>query len=150
MRRAASWLALGLACLGFPAHAQDARIVHWVENAPADDINNIALGYPVPLPVDTPLPFDGFRSYAGLHARHQDLANSTPWVHPVNVGTTRAGRTIWAYRVGDSDLLTRETWQQMGSRGPRAKLAEIPGVGHAPMFLADDQIAVARDFLLAA
>ena len=52
-------------------------------------------------------------------------------------------------RGAESDLLTRETWQQMGERGPRARLAEIPGVGHAPMFLSDDQIAIARDFLLA-
>ena len=53
-------------------------------------------------------------------------------------------------RGAESDLLTRETWQQMGSRGPRAKLAEIPGVGHAPMFLDNEQIGIARDFLLAA
>ena len=52
-------------------------------------------------------------------------------------------------RGAESDLLTRETWQRMGERGPRARLAEIPGVGHAPMFLRDDQIALARDFLLA-
>ncbi len=51
-------------------------------------------------------------------------------------------------RGAESDLLTRATWEQMGSRGPRAKLAEIPGVGHAPLFLTDDQVAVARDFLL--
>ncbi len=87
--------------------AQDGRIVNWVETAPVEDSHSIALGYPVPLPVDTPLPFDGFRSYAGLHMRHQDLANTTPWVHPVIVGTTRAGRTVWAYRMGDADLLTR-------------------------------------------
>jgi pimeloyl-ACP methyl ester carboxylesterase len=53
-------------------------------------------------------------------------------------------------RGAESDLLRRETWQQMGSRGPRAKLAEIPGVGHAPMFLDNEQIGIARDFLLAA
>ncbi|MGV0950328.1 MAG: alpha/beta fold hydrolase [Azonexus sp.] len=52
-------------------------------------------------------------------------------------------------RGAESDLLKRETWQQMGERGPRAKLAEIPGVGHAPMFLDDEQIGIARDFLLA-
>ena len=52
-------------------------------------------------------------------------------------------------RGAESDLLTREVWQQMGERGPRARLAEIPGVGHAPMFLRDDQIAIVRDFLLA-
>ena len=51
-------------------------------------------------------------------------------------------------RGAESDLLTRETWQQMGDYGQRTKLAEIPGVGHAPMFLDDDQISIARDFLL--
>jgi pimeloyl-ACP methyl ester carboxylesterase len=51
-------------------------------------------------------------------------------------------------RGAESDLLTRETWQQMGDYGPRAKLAEIAGVGHAPMFLDEAQISVARDFLL--
>ena len=53
-------------------------------------------------------------------------------------------------RGADSDLLSRETWEAMGSRGPRAKLAEIPGVGHAPMFMNDEQISIARDFLLSA
>ncbi|HXE39294.1 MAG TPA: alpha/beta hydrolase, partial [Azonexus sp.] len=53
-------------------------------------------------------------------------------------------------RGAESDLLTRDTWQQMGARGPRAELAEVPGVGHAPMFLSDDQISIARDFLLKA
>ena len=51
-------------------------------------------------------------------------------------------------RGAESDLLSRDTWQAMGARGPQAKLAEIPGVGHAPMFQSDDQIAVVRDFLL--
>lgn len=51
-------------------------------------------------------------------------------------------------RGADSDLLTRETWQAMGLRGPRARLAEIQGVGHVPMFMTEEQISVARDFLL--
>lgn len=53
-------------------------------------------------------------------------------------------------RGADSDLLSRETWQQMGARGPRARLAEVPGVGHAPMFRSEDQVSIVRDFLLAA
>jgi pimeloyl-ACP methyl ester carboxylesterase len=53
-------------------------------------------------------------------------------------------------RGAQSDLLARDTWQQMGERGPRAKLAEVPGVGHAPMFLSGDQVSIVRDFLLAA
>ncbi|HLF30890.1 MAG TPA: M14 family zinc carboxypeptidase, partial [Xanthomonadales bacterium] len=89
------------------AQGQVARIAQWVEDAPATDNDKIALGYPVPIPVDTPLPFDGFRSYSGLHTRHQDLAATTPWVHPAAAGKTHAGRTIWAYRLGDADLLTR-------------------------------------------
>lgn len=102
-----------LACLAFTlgvafpaAHAQNARIVEWVESGPASDPNTIALGYPVPIPVNTPLPFAGFRTYEGLHMRHQDLAATTPWVHTQEVGTTRAGRTVWAYQLGDDDLLT--------------------------------------------
>ncbi|MGB5291377.1 MAG: M14 family zinc carboxypeptidase [Lysobacterales bacterium] len=81
-------------------------MTEWVETRLLGDTNKIELGYPVPIPVDTPEPFDGFRTYAGLHMRHQDLAASTPWVHPEAIGTTHQGRTIWAYRLGDNDLLT--------------------------------------------
>jgi hypothetical protein len=85
-------------------HAQ--VLTEWVNTKPPGDTTKIELGYPVPIPVETPMPFDGFRTYAGLHMRHQDLAASTPWVHPEAIGTTHQGRTIWAYRLGDSDLLT--------------------------------------------
>ena len=51
-------------------------------------------------------------------------------------------------RGSESDLLTRETAQAMTERGPRARLAEIPGVGHAPTFMHDDQIALVKNFLL--
>jgi pimeloyl-ACP methyl ester carboxylesterase len=47
-----------------------------------------------------------------------------------------------------SDLLTRETCEQMQGRGPNAKVAEIPGVGHAPTLMHADQIGIVRDFLL--
>jgi hypothetical protein len=81
-------------------------LTEWVESKAPGDTSKIALGYPVPIPVDTPEPFDGFRTYAGLHMRHQDLAVSTPWVHPEQVGLTHQGRVVWAYRLGDDDLLT--------------------------------------------
>lgn len=51
-------------------------------------------------------------------------------------------------RGAESDLLTRETAQAMTQRGPRARLHEFPGVGHAPMLVQPDQRAVVRDFLL--
>ncbi len=53
-------------------------------------------------------------------------------------------------RGAESDLLTRDTWQAMAACGPRAQLAEIPGVGHAPMFQSAEQIDVVRNFLLSA
>jgi pimeloyl-ACP methyl ester carboxylesterase len=52
-------------------------------------------------------------------------------------------------RGAESDLLTHETCLEMGRRGPKATVAEIPGVGHAPMFLDEAQVAIVREFLLA-
>jgi pimeloyl-ACP methyl ester carboxylesterase len=51
-------------------------------------------------------------------------------------------------RGAQSDLLLRETTRQMAQRGPKARVVEIPGVGHAPTLMNPDQIAVVRDFLL--
>ena len=47
-----------------------------------------------------------------------------------------------------SDLLSRNTCREMAARGPKPKVVEIPGVGHAPTLMIDEQIAVVRDFLL--
>ncbi|HEX7054042.1 MAG TPA: alpha/beta hydrolase [Burkholderiales bacterium] len=51
-------------------------------------------------------------------------------------------------RGEQSDLLSRETTAAMAQRGPRARVVEIPGVGHAPTLMHPEQIAVVRDFLL--
>jgi pimeloyl-ACP methyl ester carboxylesterase len=51
-------------------------------------------------------------------------------------------------RGEQSDLLRRDTSAEMAARGPRAKVVEIKGVGHAPTLLHDDQIEIVRDFLL--
>lgn len=50
-------------------------------------------------------------------------------------------------RGADSDLLSRETLARTARCGPHARTAEVPGVGHAPMFMQDAQIALVRDFL---
>ena len=47
-----------------------------------------------------------------------------------------------------SDLLSRATCERMAACGPRAKVIEIPGVGHAPTLQHADQIEIVRDFLL--
>jgi pimeloyl-ACP methyl ester carboxylesterase len=46
-----------------------------------------------------------------------------------------------------SDLLRRETCDAMAQRGPRAKVVEVPGVGHAPTLMHADQVAIVRGFL---
>lgn len=46
-----------------------------------------------------------------------------------------------------SDLITGETASQMSERGPRAKVVEIAGVGHAPTLIHEDQIQLVRSFL---
>jgi pimeloyl-ACP methyl ester carboxylesterase len=51
-------------------------------------------------------------------------------------------------RGAESDLLTRETAGRMAERGPKPRVVEIPGVGHAPMLMDESQIAIVREFLL--
>ena len=53
-------------------------------------------------------------------------------------------------RGAQSDLLTQETAQAMGQRGPRATLVEFEGVGHAPTLVANDQVQAVTRFLLEA
>jgi len=51
-------------------------------------------------------------------------------------------------RGADSDVLSHETAAAMTQRGPRARLHEFAGIGHAPTLVQADQRAVVRDFLL--
>ena len=61
----------------------------------------------------------------------------------------RIRHPVLAIRGAESDLLRRDAWLEMGKRGPKAKLVEFPGVGHAPMLMSEEQIAAVRGFLLA-
>ncbi len=51
-------------------------------------------------------------------------------------------------RGADSDILSPVTAEAMTRRGPKARLHQFAGVGHAPMLVAPEQIAVVREFLL--
>ncbi len=51
------------------------------------------------------------------------------------------------FRGTESDLLLAETAQEMTRRGPRARLVELPGIGHAPALMAEDQIALIESWL---
>lgn len=52
-------------------------------------------------------------------------------------------------RGAQSDLLLKDNALAMTQRGPRPRLVEFDGIGHAPMLMTGDQIQVVRDFLLA-
>ena len=51
-------------------------------------------------------------------------------------------------RGAESDLLSSVTAQAMTQRGPKARLVEFAGVGHAPTFVTDDQVQTLLSFLL--
>ncbi len=74
------------------------------------------------------------------------------------VATTKPAPPLWAVydaikcpvgvlRGGKSDVLTADTAAEMTRRGPRAELIELPGIGHAPTLIADDQIAAIERLL---
>jgi pimeloyl-ACP methyl ester carboxylesterase len=52
-------------------------------------------------------------------------------------------------RGGKSDLLLASTAKDMARRGPKAKVIELDGIGHAPWLKSADQIKIVRDFLVA-
>jgi pimeloyl-ACP methyl ester carboxylesterase len=51
-------------------------------------------------------------------------------------------------RGAESDILYRETAEEMLTRGPQAELIEFAGVGHAPMMMDRNQIDPVREWLL--
>ncbi|MEM7054304.1 MAG: M14 family zinc carboxypeptidase [Pseudomonadota bacterium] len=91
-------LALGLT-ISAPLLSQ--QVFTYTENTGPG--NRIALGYRVPIPQDSAIPFDGFRSYQSLHARHQDLMLQHDFIQGEIVGQTITGRDIWAYVLSDVD-----------------------------------------------
>jgi pimeloyl-ACP methyl ester carboxylesterase len=50
-------------------------------------------------------------------------------------------------RGAESDLFLRATAQAMAQRGPRARVIEFQGVGHAPTLVASDQVEAVASFL---
>jgi pimeloyl-ACP methyl ester carboxylesterase len=51
------------------------------------------------------------------------------------------------FRGAQSDLLSAETAKGMAERGPRARVVEFAGIGHAPALMAEDQIAAIEGWL---
>lgn len=54
---------------------------------------------------------------------------------------------VLVLRGANSDLLSPATASQMTARGPKARMIEFEGVGHAPMLLSPDQYGPVVEFL---
>lgn len=47
----------------------------------------------------------------------------------------------------ESDLLSVDTAAQMKIRGPKTQIVELPGIGHAPTIMNEQQIQIVRNFI---
>lgn len=96
---------------------------------------------------------------SGALTLHYDPAIAVPFRTVTAESAAQGEAALWALydgitadtlllRGAVSDLLARETARDMTSRGPRARLVEFPGIGHAPTLIAPDQRDCVTDFLL--
>jgi pimeloyl-ACP methyl ester carboxylesterase len=96
----------------------------------------------------------------GGYTLHYDPALALPFRAVTPESSAQGEAALWQLydaitartlllRGRESDLITPDTAQRMGARGPRAQCVEFAGVGHAPTLVADGQVAVVADFLLA-
>ena len=92
-------------------------------------------------------------------ALHYDPAIAIPFASATEESTKQGEAMLWALydnikaqtlltRGAESDLLSVATAHAMTQRGPKAQLVEFAGVGHAPTFIAADQVKAAVDFLI--
>jgi pimeloyl-ACP methyl ester carboxylesterase len=90
---------------------------------------------------------------------HYDPAISVPFKQATEESALQGEATLWqlydnikaetlVIRGKQSDLLSPQTAQTMTTRGPKTRLVEFEGVGHAPTLIAADQVAVVAGFLL--
>ena len=86
-------------CLSTAAGAQQIRTFTETFSVP----NALVYGLPVPLPIDSLTPVDGFRSYAALEARLQALALESDDLAAHDIGRSSANRVQWAYVAGGED-----------------------------------------------
>ncbi len=90
---------------------------------------------------------------------HYDPALAVPFKQATQASTLQSEQILWhlydnisaqtlLLRGADSDLLSPATAKAMGERGPKARLIEFAGVGHAPTLVAADQVAAVTGFLM--
>lgn len=103
--------------------------------------------------------FPGREVETGPVLLHYDPAIATPFRSVTVEGAAQGEAILWGLydaitahtllvRGADSDLLSHPSALAMTQRGPRARLIEFAGVGHAPTFVAPEQSAAVVSFLL--
>ncbi|MBI4195028.1 MAG: alpha/beta hydrolase [Betaproteobacteria bacterium] len=109
-----------------------------------------------------PLTDDQWR-HLTVHATKQHADGSWGFCYDPGIGRPFQNRPLadvdlWGFwdaihcptlllRGAASDLLLRDNALAMTQRGPKPRLVEFSGIGHAPMLMAPDQIEVVREFL---
>jgi pimeloyl-ACP methyl ester carboxylesterase len=103
-------------------------------------------------PMVRPLPEGGF-------TLHYDPAIAVPFRSVTEESAAQGQAALWQLydnvqaevlvtRGANSDLLAHDTAVAMTQRGPKARLVEFESVGHAPTFVANNQIDAVASFLL--
>lgn len=96
----------------------------------------------------------------GGYTLHYDPAIGLPFRAVTEENARKGEAALWQawdritaqtllLRGAQSDLLSTATAQAMTERGPRARLLEFPGVGHAPTLVSPQQYEPVVKFLLA-
>jgi pimeloyl-ACP methyl ester carboxylesterase len=97
---------------------------------------------------------------SGALTLHYDPAIAVPFGAVTQTSAEQGEAMLWQLydsitaqtlllRGAQSDLLSHDTALAMTQRGPKARLVQFAGVGHAPTLVAPDQIDVVSAFLLA-
>ncbi|HSI55764.1 MAG: alpha/beta fold hydrolase [Ramlibacter sp.] len=90
---------------------------------------------------------------------HYDPAIAVPFRSVTEEAAKQAQQAVWEAwdhisaqtlitRGANSDVLSPATAKAMTERGPRARIVEFEGVGHAPTFIQDNQVEAVASFLL--
>ena len=96
---------------------------------------------------------------AGTVTLHYDPAIALPFRAMTPESAAQGEAMLWQLydkvtaqtlllRGAQSDLLSSETALAMTQRGPKARLVEFKGVGHAPTLIAEEQVQTVASFLL--
>jgi pimeloyl-ACP methyl ester carboxylesterase len=91
---------------------------------------------------------------------HYDPAIAVPFRTVTEASAAQGEAALWhlydnlkartlVTRGAESDLLSKETAHEMTRRGPRARVVEFDGVGHAPTLVTPGQVEAVVSFLLA-